>query len=478
MAITVDEDGFPIDTSGAKGTSPATNAGRDPEGYLITQPATPSAEVPFPPAPPALPSILSPGGQAQRVIGAAKEGYYGAPSFWSPQAWAEIQKSGPVLNALAGLPDTALALGSGLFRGGQQLVSEITGDVLSPANPLLKRAGMQPAASLARDVAAGPEAFAGSPGDISSIPLPERAAPGYSPASSAAADAAAKYRYDYLKSSGLTFASDLVDSALDSVQPTSPRELARETTTGRTPVSDALDNLNTFRGQPMTIQQYQGMMEGLNARIRTLNTTDPSAAGQLRKIQSNLKDAFESAAPENISSGDIADMTTFKDANKSYQQARKMEDIEQMQATANRTSIPTTSFQSQVRAFLKNDNNTEGWTAEEKAALDNAADRGASGALMHLLGSRLPAAVATAIPLALEAYGTGGAPTAAGLASGVLSGTTAYGLSELFRQGGGLAAKGRIQNALDVMGQSAPSNPLLWKPPPLPPSTSPFLPWR
>jgi hypothetical protein len=344
---------------------------------------------------------------------------------------------------------TGLSVGNALFRGGQQTVEEL----LNPVDPLL-----------ARDVAALPEAFLGDARFAMKSPYEM---PSYAgPRASAAADTIASNSYRAVESSGLTFSPEFVNAALDSTRPASPRELAREATTGRTPVSDVLDNLDTFRDQPMTIQQYQGMMEGLRAKIRgeyKEGALSPTGQ-QLTVIRKSLADTFEGASASDLSSGNIKDMATFKDANKAYSQARKMETLEDMQDYANGTDNPTTSIKQQVRTFLKSDKKTAGWNDDEIQAMQDAAERGTLGSVMHYMGSRIAPGVAMAIVPGVETA-LHGAP---GLSSAIFSpiaGAVAYGAGGPFRAGGNWLAARRMQNALDIIGQSVPPTPLDLPPP-------------
>jgi len=382
-------------------------------------------------------------------VNAAREGWESRPDLLSLPARAAMTSAGPVSALTPYTEDllrTVLGAGGAILRGGQQAVNE----ALNPLNP-----------SLARDVAATPEAFLGDARFAMKAPSPYDIPSYAGPRTAAAADEIASNGYRIVDKSGLTFSPDFVNSALDDTRPTSPRELARESTTGKTKVSDVLDNLDAFRDKPMTIQQYQGMMEGLSAKIREetdINGVSPTGQ-QLTRIRQELKNKFEGAAPADISSGKITDITTFKDANKAYMQARKMETLEKMQDYANGTDNPTTSIKQQVRTFLKSEKKTAGWDDDEIQAMKDAADRGTLGSIMHYLGNRLAPGVAMGIVPAVDTLAHG----APGLASAIYApavGGLAYAAGGPFRGGGNWLAARRMQNALDIMGQSVPPNPL------------------
>ena len=96
------------------------------------------------------------------VATAVKEGWQGSPSFWtSPQARqqvADLPVVGPLLAPAGDIIGGLFGAGSAAVRGGQEAVKE----AVSPVSP-----------SLARDLAAFPEAFPFGFGETGGFKLPE-----------------------------------------------------------------------------------------------------------------------------------------------------------------------------------------------------------------------------------------------------------------------------------------------------------------
>jgi hypothetical protein len=121
--------------------------------------------------------------------------------------------------------------------------------------------------------------------------------------------------------------------------------------------------------------------------------------------------------------------------------------------------VPQTSVQSQITNFKNNEAKSRGWSDDEMAALTKAAETGEFGDLMHTLGSKLAPAIGLG-PAIAESLFTHEAPSALGMAAGVPVATATYYLGKGARGIENMLLRRRMQNALDVLGQSVPTNPL------------------
>ena len=283
---------------------------------------------------------------------------------------------------------------------------------------------------------------------------------------SAMADANAAPGFAKTDASGLTFSPDMVNTAIDSGRPATPRELAKEQAGGRTVISDQQDALDAFKDKPLTIQQYQGLMQGIGRRINDQITQDKGVSDTtvgLMRMRDGIAKAFEGAGDDDITGGDVGDLQTFKDANTAFSQARKMELVERMQDFAQQTDNPSTSFRAKVRAFTNNQARTAGWSDDEISALKAAADRGSVGDFINFMGSKFTPIVAGAVSGAIGAagearYGSGGLP--AGTLTGMAASGAGYIAGAPFRAAVNAMQRQRMRNALDIMGQSVPPAPL------------------
>jgi hypothetical protein len=297
-------------------------------------------------------------------------------------------------------------------------------------------------------------------------------------AAAAAPDSTTSYAtghvgYQNLDNRGTTFSPDFVSQNIDSLPGATSKEIARALAEDEnSPVAMQLQRLqNNFKGKSMTIQEYQGMMDGIKNSAETAGATTP-AGKELFAMRHKLQDQFEGATGTDLSVGDASDMQTFKDANKSYQQAHKQEIIEKMIADSKRTDNETTSFRTKVKNFLGNEAKTRGWTDEEIQAVSDAAERGLPATALHAVGGRLVGPLMGGVggyllgahhdPLWAEIGGS------AGIASGALWG-------EPFRGAENMMARQRIRNALSVLGKSVPPRPMDVPPPNFMPGV---LPWN
>jgi hypothetical protein len=226
----------------------------------------------------------------------------------------------------------ALGLLGGGYRGAQQIVKEN----LSELDPLLSQVGkldptgtgfgkVSGARPLSSDVVQFPDAYAGSPHAFADITAPvtrpvpgtlydrsmamgpelaaaeaKRQAAAAAP-TSAVSYATGKIGYKNAEQNGVTFGQDFVDQNIDSVVPASPREIARAKAEDATsPVAAQQERLQAFKGNPLTIQEYQGMMEGVKtSALRESAKGDPSAPA-LWDMYHKLRNGFEGATEADL----------------------------------------------------------------------------------------------------------------------------------------------------------------------------------
>ena len=375
-----------------------------------------------------------PGGTASRIGQSVQEGWQGGPD------------PSNLLNWKARAAATIFDAGNALLRGGQQTAEE-TG----------KAVGLP---GLGRDVAAFPEALQGDAAYLSRVRIGD-IAPEVMNTSSAVRAVEDRLFTAARKSSG-EVSADYVNRGVDSVMPTGEEAAAKAQIQGSNVVNAAVDRLQTFKDKPMTINAWIGLDKGLTADIdaeRDNVTGRLSDAGrELQSMQQTLRDHFENPDLTDITNGNPEGFVTLRDARLASQQRFKMEAIERMQSkAADKTGPPVTSLKTQISSFGNNKANLAGWDDDEIAALKDAGRTGFTGGLIHLLGSKLPAAVAGGIAGAAEATGHG---TGTGLLAPVIATGMGYGMSFPFRWSENMLAAQKIRNAMDVIGSKVPTNPL------------------
>jgi len=241
---------------------------------------------------------------------------------------------------------------------------------------------------------------------------------------------------------------------LDNLQSVGPEPGIETAARGPTALSAFQDRLEPFRDQPMTLKNAHAIDKTMTQLITDeYGPTGISDTGrQMQEAQRNFRDQITNPDPGDIVGGQDG-LTGLADARKAWSQARKMDDFTRMQERALRTQDPTSSFQTQVRNFVTNEKKVRGWSDEEVAAVEAAANRGFVGNAMRAAGSRLmPPAVAAASVGALGPVG-------------------AFATAPLTDAAGGLArsvqtalARQRYAKALDVLAKGVPAPP----PPPNP----------
>ena len=295
------------------------------------------------------------------------------------------------------------------------------------------------------------------------IPVPPKvppveAAPGRAvtatPGTSAHAKQIAGAYYDIAAKSGGTLTPQFTDKFVDAVAAAGKQTEAGQATAGQNAVSALAERLQELRGKPLTLRAAQEVDEALGDLIdKEFGVRGLSKDGQkLAGIQRDFRDMIESAGKDDMVGGS-AGFDALVPARKAWSQAMKMDDLERIQNRANMTDNPATSFKTQIRTLLNNRTKSRGYSDEEIAALQNAADRGVLGSALHVFGSRLVPLVAGGV-----GFGTGGPFNA------ILNAAAAHGVSSLLRQGATGIANRRLNNALATIARNVPPNPLI--PPP------------
>jgi hypothetical protein len=278
--------------------------------------------------------------------------------------------------------------------------------------------------------------------------------------SSATAKIAEDARYgDVTRSSDIT-SMDAVNRAVDNAIPQDEAAAARREFGKDSVVTKQIDNLQGIKDRELTVQRWKGYDQSFSDDIQTLIKQGNSAAArQLQIIQQRMRNQIENPFGDDLTSGDGNGFASLKVARQTSAQRQKMEDVERMMALAKGRKVPQTSVQSQITNFKNNEAKSRGWSDDEMAALTKAAETGEFGDLMHTLGSKLAPAIGLG-PAIAESLFTHEAPSALGMAAGVPVATATYYLGKGARGIENMLLRRRMQNALDVLGQSVPTNPL------------------
>ena len=236
---------------------------------------------------------------------------------------------------------------------------------------------------------------------------------------------------------------------IDSIEAVAPQTEAGAVVAGTNAVTDLVERVQSLRDKPMTLAAAQEVDEALGDAIsREYGVTGLSKDGyKLLDIQHSLRDQIANAGAGDTVGG-TAGFDALVPARKAWSQARKMDDLERIQARAALTDNPATSIKTQVRNIITNPVKARGYTPEELNALRDAATRGTLGNVLHVFGSRL-------VPLALGAASLEhGGIVGALLAAGASHIGTSY-----VRDLASHLQQGRLDRAIGVVGQGVPPPP-------------------
>lgn len=225
--------------------------------------------------------------------------------------------------------------------------------------------------------------------------------------------------------------------------PTTPTEIA---VAKNDPVRKFAMDFSDVRSSPMTLSDAQILDEELSNRIgKEYGIGGLSKDGQkLLEAQSNFREALKNTPPETVGGG-AEGYQAWKNGQKAWQQAMKLQDLDNIQTRADLSDNPATAIKSGIRTLLSSPSRRRGYSPQEIKALQNAADRGALGSTLHVFGSRL-------IPMGAAFIGEsmGGLPGAA------ISGLMGHGLSSVLRRGASSIQSSKMSGAARIIGQGVP----------------------
>lgn len=264
------------------------------------------------------------------------------------------------------------------------------------------------------------------------------------------------YKIAESKGTGTALTPQAADKMIDAAQSVQQTE-AGKAVAGDNAVTGLQSRLQALKGKPLTLQSVQEMDEAMTGLIdKEYGVTGLSKVGaQLQNIQQAWRNTYGNVGADDVTGGSEG-FAALQPARQAWSTAMKMQDLERMQARAEGTQNPTSSFKTQVNNFV-NSAKSRGWSDDEIAALKDAADRGAIGGALHVLGSRLLPHVGGAV----------GATLGAGIGGPILGPLVGFGTGEIATHVLGGAARtaanalqaSRIANAYRTLGEGAPAPP-------------------
>lgn len=223
-------------------------------------------------------------------------------------------------------------------------------------------------------------------------------------ATAAGAKRVADYYYKKADELGGTLTPQFTNRFIDDITKNLPQTEIGRAVAGESETAALVRRLESQRDKPMTLQGLQEADEGITALItKEYGPTGLTKDGlKLQEIQRNLRRQVLDAG-EGDMQGSPAGFDALNSGRQAWAAAMKLRDLEAIRDRASRTEQPSTSIRTQVRTLLGDARKSRGYTPEEIASLEDAAQRGVLGGAFHIAGGRLMPMMAAA-----AGFGTGG----------------------------------------------------------------------
>jgi hypothetical protein len=423
--------------------------------YRTGQPAARYPDMtPGPTANAPTPDASNPGGSfwdaAIRPVEAARQAYEQTPGFFTPAAHQAVEGTGwlgrniisPAMTGVdyatkgvaqlgAGLSADLSELGSG---GNPQLARDLT--FLQQTLPVVT-AGMPPP---------------GGPPGVSMGPLPRERLPITTPAQ---AKNVATGLYNAANASKFRLTPEFTDdfvASLDKYQPQTPAGAA--TASSVDPTTGLIANLKNLSQAPLdNIASIQDVDQNIQRAI-SANLNDPSTVRQMRTILRDFRDRYTNV-PDAQMTGDPQGITDFNNARNAYAAYSRMNEVQRIADAADLTDNPATTIRTQVRSFLRDPDNTAGWTDAETGSLRQAGETGFLQEWLRAEGSRLVGIGSAMMP---------------GITSKLLGVPAQIALSYAARNAAENVRLGQLQKTMTMLGERVPQPGAV---PPAPPTQVP-----
>lgn len=201
--------------------------------------------------------------------------------------------------------------------------------------------------------------------------------------------------YDAVQNSGTVFAPSVTDKGLAIIDSAKQKPLFNGTvlTKEQADINSALDDYSAAKGQPMTMQDLQGLDSTLGDK-----TAQAYVAGNYNKgrILSDVQDKIRNLVqPDKLSPSDIiagspegADILT-NHAVPLWSAQAKMQDLERIVDNANNTPNPSSAIQTGFKNLMRNQNKFNQYPEAVQNIIAKTAKSGLADDLLGVVGSRL-----------------------------------------------------------------------------------------
>lgn len=233
--------------------------------------------------------------------------------------------------------------------------------------------------------------------------------------------------YKAAEDAGGNIAPDVTNKWLDSAINTMPQTNEGKLALGETSATKFTDRVQALRDKPLSFQAAEEIDKGLGAEInKAYRAGDKEEALKFEGIQDGLRDAVASLpeASEHVTQ-----------AKGLWSAAARQREIENILKRADQTDNPATTIKTGFRTLSNNERRMAGYTNEERALINKAAQTGVVTDALKTFGSRL-------IPI--MTLGAGG---------GIGEAIAAKTLSSVSRSGATALQSGRAAKVINAINQ-------------------------
>lgn len=243
--------------------------------------------------------------------------------------------------------------------------------------------------------------------------------------------------YKLAEQQGGVLKPQFMDDFINAVSAKAPQTALGKAMEGKSPVAEMVDNLQAFRGQPLTLSAAQDADEILG-RLAYKNVDSfgklDDVGRQFLDMQTNLRQMID-RADQAMFVGGKQGFETVKEARKYWAAQMRMRDVERIIENAQYFEQPSTAIKTGFRTLLRNGDRLKGYTGKEVAAMKKAATTGVIPGFFKLAGSGL-------VPIAGAAAGA----AATGGFGGALAAVPAYAIQQGSKAIANTMQAGRAQN--------------------------------
>lgn len=206
----------------------------------------------------------------------------------------------------------------------------------------------------------------------------------------------ARRSYKLADQKGGVAGSGVMDDFLDDVSKMKPSSEAVVKARGgkREPFEDMIDELSALRGDKLSLDDVQGLDEMLSNRIDDFVEfgTVKKKGYKLQEIQNKFRQHIDEA----VSGGDVTKFEggaegfkAFKEGQRLWHKARKLDDIERIIMRAEFSDNQATVIKNGFKTLLTKKGGTRGYSKAEIELMKKAAKTGNTSDLLKTFGSRL-----------------------------------------------------------------------------------------